>query len=790
MKSIAAGYWHNLAIKSTNSVVAWGLNVYSQTNVPSGLKAIAVAAGRDHSLALTTNGTVVGWGINSNYFNSDPSQNEYFGQADIPLGLSNVVAIAAGAFHSAALESNGTVICWGYNFYGQTNVPADLTNAIAIACGNSFSLALRSDGTVEGWGDNFYGQIDIPTDLTNIVAIAAGGFHGLALKADGTVEGWGYDFYGQADSPTDLTNAVAVAAGYTHSIALRNDGTVTAWGDDTYGQINVQTNKTSGLHSVLAIAGGYSYSLALTNDSPLITTDLPANVTTNAGATVHLTVGVTGATPLTYRWWFNNALTVSNNSSSLTLSNLTTASDGNYFVVVSNAIGSVTSSVVTLTIVNVGAPIIVTNPASKTVNLGGSTNFAVAAIGNAPLNYQWWMISGTTNSYSTNLITGATNSFYTVSNAQATDAGNYFVVVTNLVSSATSSVAILTVRLPPTITNDLPASMTTNAGATVHFILGVTGATPLTYKWWFNNALTVSNNLSSLTISNLTTVNAGNYFVVVSNVVGSATSSVVTLAVVDVGAPIIVTNPASKTVNLGGSTNFMVTAIGSAPLSYQWWVISGTTNSYSTNLITDATNSLYTVSNAQATDAGNYFVVVTNLVNSATSSVAVLTVRLPPAITNDLPANVTTNAYTTVIFKIGVTGATPLTYKWWFNNALTVSNNLSSLTLNNVTSNNIGNYFVVISNVVGSVTSSVVALSVIYNPSLTPAQLYFLSHSGLNGDSLMIAMEAGKNYRVQATTNLQSWFDVTNFLSTSTLMDYTNSLSTNADTMFYRVVSP
>jgi hypothetical protein len=44
-----------------------------------------------------------------------------FGQADVPLGLSNVVAIAAGAFHSFALRANGTVAGWGFDNLGLTH---------------------------------------------------------------------------------------------------------------------------------------------------------------------------------------------------------------------------------------------------------------------------------------------------------------------------------------------------------------------------------------------------------------------------------------------------------------------------------------------------------------------------------------------------------------------------------------------------------------------------------------------------------------------------------------------
>jgi hypothetical protein len=291
----------------------------------------------------------------------------------------------------------------------------------------------------------------------------------------------------------------------------------------------------------------------------------------------------------------------------------------------------------------------------------------------------------------------------------------------------------------------------------------------------------------------VTTNKAGNYFVVVTNIVGSATSQVATLTVFDNGgdiSPIIVTNPASKMVNIGSNVVFFVRANGDAPLNYQWWLNqtnSGSTNSL--NSITDATNFSYTVNDAQAADAGGYFVVVTNLSGGATSTVATLKLFLPPTIANQ-PASITTNAYATVRFNVGTSGAAPLNYKWWFSGTNTVVGMANPLVLNNVTSNSVGDYFVVVSNFLGSVTSQVATLDVVYNPSLTPAQLWLLNHSGISGDGLMIAMEAGKNYRVQSTTNLQDWTDITNFLSTSTLMAFTNSLSTNADFMFYRVASP
>ena len=54
-----------------------------------------------------------------------------------------------------------TAIAWGSNSNGQTNVPLDLTNAIAVGAGAVQSLAIRQDGTVSVWGGD-------STWLTNI----------------------------------------------------------------------------------------------------------------------------------------------------------------------------------------------------------------------------------------------------------------------------------------------------------------------------------------------------------------------------------------------------------------------------------------------------------------------------------------------------------------------------------------------------------------------------------------------------------------------------------------------
>src|SRR5205823_376760 len=98
-------------------------------------------------------------------------------------------------------------------------VPPGLNNVVAIAAGGYHSLAVKNDGIVVAWGDNSQNQCGAPPSLTGVVAVAGGGSHSLALKADGSVAAWGNAFSAQCDVPA-LSNAVAVAAGESHSIVL------------------------------------------------------------------------------------------------------------------------------------------------------------------------------------------------------------------------------------------------------------------------------------------------------------------------------------------------------------------------------------------------------------------------------------------------------------------------------------------------------------------------------------------------------------------------------------------
>ena len=215
---------------------------------------IPLALGAVTPASATTTTTVIGWGSNDN------------GALNIPSDLTDVIAVAAGHYHSLAVKSDGTVVGWGDNGFGQLDIPPELTGVVAIDAGTRHSLALKSDGTVVGWGNNTYGQLDIPSGLTGVDAIAAGGYHNLALKSDGTVVSWGYNYYGQATPPTSLNDVIAIAAGFYNSLAVKSDGTVVGWGYNGNGQ----TTPPAGLMGVVAVSTGATHSHALKADGTMV----------------------------------------------------------------------------------------------------------------------------------------------------------------------------------------------------------------------------------------------------------------------------------------------------------------------------------------------------------------------------------------------------------------------------------------------------------------------------------------------------------------------------------------
>jgi arylsulfatase A-like enzyme len=170
-------------------------------------------------------------------------------------------------------------------------------------------------------------------------------------------------------------------------------------------------------------------------------------------------------------------------------------------------------------------------------------------------------------------------------------------------------------------------------------------------------------------------------------------------------APSITTQPANKTVNVGQTARFSVTATGTPPLQYQWRKNGAD--------VPGATNSSYTTPATVAADNGSLFsVVVSNSGGSVTSNNATLTVRIPPTITTQ-PGDQAVTAGDRARFSVVATGTRPLRYQWTKNGVNITGATHASYTTPPTTPGDNGALFAVtVTNRIGSVTSNNATLTV------------------------------------------------------------------------------
>ena len=421
--------------------------------------------------------------------------------------------------------------------------------------------------------------------------------------------------------------------------------------------------------------------------APSITTQ-PLGQSLGLGTSATFTVVATGTSPLAYQWSKNGTAITGATAASLTFSSLSASDVGSYTVVVSNALGSVGSSAASLTVIS--PPIITVQPANQTVIAGAPFTLSVTASGAAPLTYQW--------SKNGTAITGATSPTFALTSSAALDAGSYRVVVSTPGASVTSNTVTVTVNTPPRITTQPPSSRiygTFYMDRT--FLVVAEGSAPLNYQWFKDGTVIPGANSASYTVNGL-----GSYYVVVSNMAGSVTST----ALIILSRPTITSQPQVLSVTAGASATFSVVANGTAPLTYQW--------SKNGTAIPGATAATYAITSTTSSDAGRYQVVVTNPHGTANSSEVTLNITPAPSaptITTQ-PAGQSVIASFNASFSVSASGTAPLTYVWRKDGGTVVGGNSPTLALNNTTSASAGNYTVTITNAVGSVTSTAATLVV------------------------------------------------------------------------------
>ncbi len=326
-------------------------------------------------------------------------------------------------------------------------------------------------------------------------------------------------------------------------------------------------------------AVGYTYdatgnllatALTLALAAPAVTTQ-PAAQSVTAGGSAIFSVVASGNPAPTYQWevstnggstWsrLTDGTGISGSATAtLTLSGVAVTLNGNeYACVVINSQGSVTSQSATLSVT--GTLAITTQPTAQTVTAGSTATFTIGVTGTPTPTYQWEVSTNGGGAWS-NLsdgsgTTGSRTATLNLIAAGAAMSGNlYACVATNSAGTVTSQSALLTVNFAPTVTTP-PAAQTTTTGGSATFTVVATGSPAPTYQWrvsttsgvtWTNltdgSAIFGSTKASLVVVSAAAGLSGDLYDCVVTNSVGSATSTgaLLTVNAPATGAPVVTT---------------------------------------------------------------------------------------------------------------------------------------------------------------------------------------------------------------------------------------------------------
>jgi hypothetical protein len=226
-----------------------------------------------------------------------------------------------------------------------------------------------------------------------------------------------------------------------------------AWA--TNGTVLFESNRT-----VTASGGAFTDSFAqwdvhvyrfnYRGTTPVINSQ-PQNTTNILGTTATFSVSAMSPIPLTYHWRRNgtNLLdggrVAGTTTSKLMLSSVTNADVTSYDVVITGST-TITSTPAVLTVITAAPPVITSQPKSRSDYLGSPVTFSVSATSAYPMSYQWQRNG--TNLVDAGSLSGSLTINLAIAALNASDAGTYSVIVSNVGGLTFSSGAVQTVLDP------------------------------------------------------------------------------------------------------------------------------------------------------------------------------------------------------------------------------------------------------------------------------------------------------------------------------------------------------
>ena len=424
---------------------------------------------------------------------------------------------------------------------------AVMTIAVVFVTAFCTVAAGQTSGIVEAWGDNEQGECEVVDPSADFTAVAGGNNHSLGLKNDGSVVAWGYNYYGQCDVPLPNTDYVAVAAGWHHSLAVLNDGAVVAWGRNNEGQCDAPipseyfVDVAAGLGHSYGIKdyAGFGGPIEAWGNNTFGQCSVPDHidyVDVASGYYHGLGLRANGQVET----WGRNDDGQCN----------VPAPNSDFIAVAAGAYHSVglksDGSLVTWGLNDHGQCDV---PAPN-------TGFVVAAAG-----YRHSMgLKGNGS-----IVTWGSDA---LGQCTVPLPNEWFITIG---AGWDHSLAIRACT-PPEITEH-PVNAAVCAGDVASFSVTATGTPTLHYAWTVDGTL-AGDDAPILTFEALLSDEGAEVVCLVSNACGEVTSDAAVLTVYP-GAPSIISQPSDAIAADGGSASFTVTADGTGPLHYQWYLDGG-----------------------------------------------------------------------------------------------------------------------------------------------------------------------------------------------------------------------
>lgn len=193
----------------------------------------------------TVEATLWGWGSNDTYRLGDGTTTARYEYPKQLTTTTHWVSVGAGTNFACAVQSGGTLWCWGGTGYNATSFP-DGDGRLGLGATTAAAQTTPAQaGSATSWSSVSSGQMHSCAVQTN-GTLWCWGYHGAAVgtQGDGRL---GFSTTSPALVPTQVgtdTNWAQVSAGQTHTCATKTDKTLWCWGNNTNGRLGDGTTTT------------------------------------------------------------------------------------------------------------------------------------------------------------------------------------------------------------------------------------------------------------------------------------------------------------------------------------------------------------------------------------------------------------------------------------------------------------------------------------------------------------------------------------------------------------------